>query len=203
MTEFGYTQQNSVDLIDALHNASLFMAPVKEQRTGLVGVRFEYTDDKLTLVASDAYQLIFQTIDAKIGSSVSHTFLLPRAEVTTLLRSHSSVGNGSLQINMADNMLTVTGKTITVHRVDVESSFPQWRALVPQDSGALDSIGFSPEHLARLAKVRTERSRGRHKVAELVELQFHGIRSNGVPKPATVHFANGPTVITMPVKLSS
>lgn len=111
-----------------------FAAAVDEARPVLTGILTEFKDQKLELVATDAYRLAHKSLVTEESSSFKA--LIPRKtfeEITRLL-SEEEVDQTSISISDdANQMIFSFGSTQLSSRL-IEGQFPAWEKIIPPTS---------------------------------------------------------------------
>lgn len=193
----GFIALDGARFIEALSNASLFVAGKDEQHSqpALRNVHWHYEDGTLTIVATDAYQLSVQELKIDAGPE-SFTAEIHVDQVALIVKSHK-MSHGTqrpVQVGLEDGRLTVSSPVIdTVHPVGSEI-YPDWQrvrsSILDQDAVSAMAIGFTPHLLTRLGKLRIF-----GKSPTGFTFTFTGERADR--KNLIMHVEDGPTVITV------
>jgi DNA polymerase-3 subunit beta len=108
-----------------------FATAKDESRYALCGILFEFTKNKLNLVATDGKKLALATIE--LISNLESNFILPVTAINTLLKTVSKSNN--LDIIISENKMFKfidNGVEIVVRLIDAE--FPNYKSIIPKVS---------------------------------------------------------------------
>lgn len=118
-------------LLDAI-NKTLFCTADDELRPVMNGIFFDLTEDKITLVATDAHRLVrFTDMTIKTASPIS--FILPK-KPATILKNVLVKEEGEVNVTFGvKNAKFEFGQTLVVCR-QIEGRFPNYNAVIPQNN---------------------------------------------------------------------
>ncbi len=119
------------ELLDAI-NKTLFCTADDELRPVMNGIFFDLTEDKITLVATDAHRLVrYTNMNVKNGNPVS--FILPK-KPANILKNVLAKEEGEVQVTFGQkNAKFEFGQTLVVCR-QIEGRFPNYNAVIPQNN---------------------------------------------------------------------
>lgn len=130
------------DLKKALNNVA-FAVSNSENRIELSGVMFEFTDNRLIVVATDSYRLAERSIDIKSNSDfVNQKLIVPSRTVQELLRILSSYNNedlafeqdGAVRISISDNQILFTIDSVELVSRLINGQYPDYKQIIPDKS---------------------------------------------------------------------
>ena len=195
-------------LARAIGNA-LICASTDPTMPMLCAVRFEWDGTRARIVATDRYRLLIE--DVTPADDVDHSgiepfhFLLGRADAKAALTAIKAnkfaqpelVYDGGEAVEFRSYPNSVRYQT-------VQATFPPYESLIPElgTEKPTDRIAFNPQFLADLGKITTGSARprrGSNCVPGAVTILNYGTPDK--PKATRIDYANGPTLLLMPVRL--
>lgn len=133
VAEEGTNQFNlpSTTLLDAI-NKTIFCTADDELRPTLNGIYFDMSEDKTTIVATDAHRLVRYTNNA-LKANAPATFTLPK-KPANLLKNVLGKEATDVQISFGQkNVKFAFGTTIIICR-QIEGRYPNYNAVIPQNN---------------------------------------------------------------------
>lgn len=130
------------DLKKALNNVA-FAVSNSENRIELSGVMFEFSDNRLIMVATDSYRLAERSIDIKSSSDfINQKLIVPSRTVQELLRILSSYNNedlafeqdGAVRISISDNQILFTIDSVELVSRLINGQYPDYKQIIPDKS---------------------------------------------------------------------
>lgn len=119
------------NLLDAI-NKTLFCTADDELRPVMNGIYFDLTEDKITMVATDAHRLVRYT-NMNVKSAQPISFILPK-KPATILKNVLAKEEGDVQVTFGQkNAKFEFGQTLVVCR-QIEGRFPNYNAVIPQNN---------------------------------------------------------------------
>lgn len=132
----------SGDIIVNAIEKTLFATGNDELRPVMSGVYFEFSEDKLNFVATDAHKLVKYTrLDG--SANKSSDFILPKKPLN-LLRQNLT-GEEDLSINYNDTTIRFTFGAITLTSRLIDGKYPNYEAVIPVENPnvlTVDRISF-------------------------------------------------------------
>ncbi|MEV5264754.1 hypothetical protein [Streptomyces werraensis] len=180
----------------AVVNATLF-ASTEETLQVIHAVHFHRdTEGNLNVVSTDRYRMFMDKVEHRAGTDVGEfafSVSLPDAkQLATVLKG---AGKLSVMLVVEEDRVRVQAGNSEMTLQFVAGDFPKYHKLVPArdaEAVATDVIAFNPKFLAALGKLKFARGTG----------YMARFRLFGTNKPALVEYAEGPTVLQMPVRLN-
>jgi len=127
----------------------VFAVSINETRPEINGILFNFTDNKLTLAATDSYRLAEKSVDLKKGGNAQQVIVPTRTlqELQRILGSFKDPAAISeieeVEIYLADNqILFVLGDIELISRL-VEGQYPDYRQIIPQQSNTKITLNVS------------------------------------------------------------
>lgn len=118
-------------LLDAI-NKTLFCTADDELRPVMNGIYFDLSEDKITMVATDAHRLVRYT-DMTVKSAAPISFILPK-KPATILKNVLAKEEGDVVITFGvKNAKFEFGQTLVICR-QIEGRFPNYNAVIPQNN---------------------------------------------------------------------
>jgi DNA polymerase-3 subunit beta len=167
------------EIISMLKSVS-YAQSVNEERYMLKGVFFQFSKDKLSLVATDGRRLAVTTRDMKVGEEYEGEFILPSLTVSEMEKL-PDIGT-KINISFTDRQVafelkvenedeTLGGFKETVYLVSkvVEGKYPNYKQVIPKDdfNHALIERELMQECVHRAALVSDEKVTLRIKTGEM------------------------------------
>ena len=117
-------------LLDAV-NKTIFCTADDELRPVMNGIYFDLSEDKITMVATDAHRLV-RYMNTTVSSAQPVSFILPKKPA--MLLKQVLKGNDNVSVNFgAKNATFAFGQTVVVCR-QIEGRFPNYNAVIPQNN---------------------------------------------------------------------
>ena len=117
-------------LLDAV-NKTIFCTADDELRPVMNGIYFDLSEDKITMVATDAHRLV-RYMNTTVSSAQPVSFILPKKPA--MLLKQVLKGNDNVSVNFgAKNATFAFGQTVVVCR-PIEGRFPNYNAVIPQNN---------------------------------------------------------------------
>lgn len=114
---------------------TIFATDNQSARYALQGVLFEFTDNKVTAVATDGRRLACQEGVAEVvGDHFSENMSIFSPQALTLL-DKTLAGNEMVRIAVSENKAVFQSGATTVHCQLVDGRFPRWRNIIPDTRG--------------------------------------------------------------------
>lgn len=118
-------------LLDAV-NKTLFCTADDELRPVMNGIFFDLSEDKITMVATDAHRLVRYT-NMTVSAAAPVSFILPK-KPATILKNVLAKEEGDVQVTFGQkNAKFEFGQTLVVCR-QIEGRFPNYNAVIPQNN---------------------------------------------------------------------
>lgn len=118
-------------LLDAV-NKTIFCTADDELRPVMNGIFFDLSQDKLTMVATDAHRLV-RYINTSVQSATPISFILPK-KPANILRNILGKEDAEVKVSFGEkNARFAFGATLIVCR-QIEGRFPNYNAVIPQNN---------------------------------------------------------------------
>ncbi len=118
-------------LLDAV-NKTIFCTADDELRPVMNGIYFDLSQDKLTLVATDAHRLVRYT-NTSVQSATPISFILPK-KPANILRNVLGKEDAEVKVSFGEkNARFAFGTTLIVCR-QIEGRYPNYNAVIPQNN---------------------------------------------------------------------
>lgn len=118
-------------MLDAI-NKTLFCTADDELRPVMNGIFFDLSEDKITLVATDAHRLVRYT-NMTVKSATQVSFILPK-KPATILKNILAKEEGDVTVTFGQkNAKFEFGQTLVICR-QIEGRFPNYNAVIPQNN---------------------------------------------------------------------
>ncbi|MEA3464358.1 MAG: DNA polymerase III subunit beta [Patescibacteria group bacterium] len=137
----------------------IFAVSTSEARMELSGVLFSFTNNNLTMAATDSYRLAEKKINIKTNSEEDKNIIVPAKTLQELIRILSGgpdageVGNEIMEIKfyLSENQILFThGSTELVSRL-IEGQYPDYKQIIPVNIKT--NIEINKAELVRAVKV--------------------------------------------------
>lgn len=125
-----YTLKQS-ELRDGLRKTS-YAISIDETRYVLNGILFSFTENKLTLVATDGRRLALFDSDIEFPKSQERDFIVPTKAVTELQRILGD--DGDIQITVGENLASFQVNGAQLATKLVEGNYPNYRQVIPAEA---------------------------------------------------------------------
>lgn len=116
-----------------------FAMAQQDVRYYLNGVLWEFSEDKFVVVATDGHRLAFSSNLIKQNINKKTRVIVPRKTITELMRLLDKESE-SLTLTFSDNHLKIIGENFQLISKLIDSSFPDYRRLLPQRGDKVCSI---------------------------------------------------------------
>ena len=137
----------------------IFAVSISESRLELSGVLFSFTNNSLTMAATDSYRLAEKKISVKTNSEEDKNIIVPAKTLQELIRILSGgpeageVGSETMEIKfyLSENQILFThGSTELVSRL-IEGQYPDYKQIIP--TNIKTNIKINRAELIRAVKV--------------------------------------------------
>ncbi|GAB4173937.1 MAG: DNA polymerase III subunit beta [Terrimicrobiaceae bacterium] len=125
-----YTLKQS-DLKDGLRKTG-YAISADETRYVLNGILFSFTENKLTMVATDGRRLALFDCDIEFPKSQERDFIVPTKAVNELLRMLGD--DGEVQIFAGENLVLFRVAGVELASKLVEGNYPNYRQVIPGEA---------------------------------------------------------------------
>lgn len=189
-------------ILNAIHNAGLFVAAAKENRPTLRTVLVTYTAPserdnlgRLRMVATDSYGLIRINVPLSDADGTDWECLVPWDDLVRATKMFNAKTTPFLEVLEPDDSKSLafglSDGTATLQPEIEHGTYPNWEPLFPSGGAADSAIAIAPFQLARLAKLKGQNDR---------PVRF---KLFGELKPCTFAIGNDIDGIVMPVRCMS
>ena len=142
------------DVLKALSQV-LFAVSVSETRPEISGIYFNFSEDQLTLAATDSYRLAEKTIKLKEKVKAVKDVIIPARTIAELFRILAAYGldqeisleenkdNNLLEIYFEDNQVLFSFASVELVSRIIEGQYPNYKQIIPTSHKTKAVIGIS------------------------------------------------------------
>jgi len=137
--------------LKAAFSSVIDAAAISENRPELSGIYAIFTEDKLTVAATDSFRLAERSI--AIQGKRSESVIIPRLTVMEVIRMCDQVER-DINIRIGDNQISFSGDDVEIVSRLIDGRYPDYQKIIPEKAESRALVSRQElEHAVRLASV--------------------------------------------------